>query len=109
MLTAIFLSLGVLAISAAAATQHCSAPAELQRGVERAPSADSYNALAAWFANQHQNACAVTAFENTLKFAPNSWEAHYNLGLALIENGNADRAASELRTVVRLNPSSIPA
>src|SRR5690348_6579983 len=87
----------------------CSGPADLQKAVTASPSADAYNALGAWFANRHQAGCAVAAFESALKLSSNSWQAHFNLGLALIESGNQDRASSEFRTVLQLNPSFTPA
>ena len=46
----------------------------------------------------------VSAFESALRLEPNSWEAHYNLGLALLENGKSERAANELRAAVGLRP-----
>ena len=51
-------------------------------------------------------ACALPAFESAVKLAPNSSEAHYDLGIALLQSGSAERAAGELRIASRLKPGT---
>lgn len=52
---------------------------------------------------------AVPALGGALRLDPNSWEAHYNLALALIQTGDRGRAASELRTAIAQKPDYLPA
>ncbi|HMH01852.1 MAG TPA: tetratricopeptide repeat protein, partial [Terriglobales bacterium] len=68
------------------------------------PSASVYDALGAYFGQRNQFTCALSAFESALRLEPNSWEAHYNFGLALLENGKSERAINELRAAVGLKP-----
>src|SRR6266545_3840508 len=87
----------------------CKGPEELERAVSGRPSAAAYNALGAYFAGRKQFACAISAFEKALRIDSSSWETRYNLGLALIEKGDWDRAALELRRVVVHKPDLLDA
>ena len=82
----------------------CKGPPELEKAISMRPSASAYDALGAYFAQRNQFTCALSAFESALRLEPDSWEAHYNLGLALLENGKSERAANELRAAVGLKP-----
>src|SRR5436309_1590363 len=79
----------------------CKGPAKLESILSSHPSASAYSALGAHFSEQHQTDCAVSAFESAISLDPNSWEAHYNLGLALLEKKDPARALPELRVVAR--------
>src|SRR5438876_4081618 len=87
----------------------CKGPEELERAVSSRPSAAAYNALGAYFAGRKQFACAISAFEKALQIDSTSWETRYNLGLALIEKGDWERAALELRRVVVHKPDLLDA
>jgi tetratricopeptide (TPR) repeat protein len=87
----------------------CSGPPEIERAIKNSPSADAYDALGAWFAQQHQLPCAIAAFESGLKLNPNSWETHFNLGLALIEGKQPERAVAQFREAVKLKPDAVQA
>ena len=50
--------------------------------------------------------CAISAFESARRLEPNSWEAHFNLSLALLQSQQATRAARELRIAIRLQPDN---
>src|SRR6476660_1784614 len=82
----------------------CDGPPELEKVISTRPSASAYDALGAYFAQRNQFTCALSAFESALRLGPNSWEAHYNLGLALLEHGKSERAVNELRAALRLRP-----
>ena len=84
----------------------CKGPEDLERAVASRPSASAWNALGAWFGRQDQLQCAVAAFESALRLAPNSWESHYDLGLALLNQGDPERALQELRMASRLKPGT---
>ena len=73
------------------------------------PTVDGFNALGLRFAKWRQYSCAIPAFEAALRLDPKSWQAHYNLALALVHTGDQKRAASELRTVVQQKPDFLPA
>jgi len=81
--------------------RQCDGPADLVRTIKAAPSPGAFNALGAQFAQQREFSCAIRAFESALRLDSNSFETRYNLGLALLENGEYRRAATELRIVVR--------
>ena len=80
----------------------CKGPAELERAISSHPSAGAYNALGAYFGQQRQFSCAVSAFESALRLEPKSWEAHYNLALTYLEKGSAEKAVRELRIALPL-------
>ena len=87
----------------------CDGPADIERAIRNSPSANAYNALGAYFAEHKQFACATPAFEKALQLEPNSWETHFNFGLALMENHDPGRAATEFRASVKLKPDSVRA
>src|ERR1700681_4667702 len=76
----------------------CKGPDSLEEAVRSSPSAAAYDALGAYFGQRGQFPCAFSAFQSAIRLEPNSWEAHFNLGLALLSGANAGRAAMELRT-----------
>ncbi|MGH9581622.1 MAG: tetratricopeptide repeat protein, partial [Bryobacteraceae bacterium] len=78
----------------------------MQHAIESTPSADAYNSVGAWFANHHRITCAISAFEEALRLDANSWQTHYNLGLAMLEDKNQDRALSEFSAAAKENPAS---
>jgi tetratricopeptide (TPR) repeat protein len=82
----------------------CKGPDSLEQAVRSSPSAGGYDALGAYFGQRGQFACALTAFQSAIRLEPNSGEAHFNLGLALLASGDARRAAAELRIAARLEP-----
>src|SRR6266481_9111780 len=94
-----------LRTAAAQRDQSCKRPAELERALAKQPSAAAYDALGAYFGQRKEFSCAFSAFQSALRLEPNSWEAHYNLGLAYLESGDAQRATREFRSVVRLKPA----
>ena len=62
--------------------------------------------MGAYFGRQQKLSCAISAFESALRLEPNSWEARFNLSLALLESQQAARAAGELRIAIRLQPDN---
>ena len=75
----------------------CKGPAELEQTIKVHPSAGAYDALGAYFGQRQKISCAISAFESAVRLDPNSWEAHFNLSLALLQSNQAKRAATELR------------
>jgi tetratricopeptide (TPR) repeat protein len=82
----------------------CKGPTELERVLATHPSAGAYDALGAYFGKRQQLSCAIAAFEAAVHQDPNSWEARFNLSLALLQKHDAARAARELRVAVRIKP-----
>ena len=87
-------------------TSHCQGPAELEKTIADHPSAAAYDALGAHFASQSRFSCAISAFKSALRLEPDSWQGHYNLGIALLTSGDIQQAADELKTALRLSPGS---
>src|SRR5439155_8026389 len=56
------------------------------------PSAEGYNALGALYAQRKLTDCAIAAFDKALLLDRGSWDARYNLGLALISRQDYHRA-----------------
>src|ERR1700690_1983105 len=84
----------------------CKGPTELEQAIKAHPSAGAYDALGAYFGQRQKISCAISAFESAVRLDPNSWEAHFNLSLALRKNKHPRRAATELRIATRLQPEN---
>ncbi|PYV01620.1 MAG: hypothetical protein DMG26_13170, partial [Acidobacteria bacterium] len=72
-------------------------------------SAEGYNTLGALYARRKQFDCAIAAFEKALVLDRGSWDARYNLGLALISRQDYNRAVKELQAAVKTKPESFAA
>src|SRR6201984_688917 len=82
----------------------CKGPAELEQVLATHPSAGAYDALGAYFGQRQQLTCAIAAFEAAVHQDPHSWEARFNLSLALLQRHDPARAARELRVATRIKP-----
>src|SRR5436305_6984602 len=82
----------------------CKGPTELEKVIATHPSAGVYDALGAYFGQRQQLSCAIVAFEAAVRQDPKSWEARFNLALALLQRHEAARAARELRVAIRIKP-----
>jgi len=82
----------------------CEGPAELEKVISTQPSAGAYDALGAHFGQRQQLSCAIAAFEAAVHQDPHSWEARFNLSLALLQEHDPVRAARELRVATRIKP-----
>jgi tetratricopeptide (TPR) repeat protein len=65
-----------------------------------------HDALGAYFGQRQKLSCAISAFESAVHLDPNSWEAHFNLALALLQSSQPTRAARELRIATHLQPEN---
>jgi tetratricopeptide (TPR) repeat protein len=83
----------------------CKGPTELEKVIATQPSAGVYDALGAYFGQRQQLSCAIAAFEAAVHQDPNSWEARFNLSLALLQKHEPARAARELKVAVSLKPA----
>jgi tetratricopeptide (TPR) repeat protein len=76
----------------------------LWRSLALKPSPEGYTSLGNSFAQQENLLCAIPAFQVALELNPAFWEARYNLALALMKKGAPERAAEELRRIVKQRP-----
>jgi tetratricopeptide (TPR) repeat protein len=49
----------------------------------------------------------ITIYENQLKWRPNDWESHYNLGVLYRDRDNVERAVHHYQEAIRLKPDSV--
>ena len=82
----------------------CKAPPQLERKVATHPSTTAYDELGAYFGQEELFACAISAFRDSLKLDPKSWQTRSHLGLAFLANGDPENAERELRKSLELNP-----
>src|SRR3981081_1108837 len=78
----------------------------LLESVNDHPTAGGYNTLGVLYAQADRVSCAIAAFQAALKLEDPNWEAHYNLALALLSQGDRVRAARELQTAIQEKPES---
>ena len=83
----------------------CKGPPELEKVIATQPSAGVYDALGAYFGQRQQLSCAIAAFEAAVHQDPNSWEARFNLSLALLQKREPAKAARELKVAVHIKPA----
>ena len=84
----------------------CKGPTELEQVLATRPSADAYDALGAYFGQRQQLSCAISAFEAAVHHDPNSWEARFNLSLALLQKHDPAGAVRELKVATRIQPDN---
>lgn len=96
----VFLFLPALAAPA------CDGPPDLVEAVKAQPAAATHIALGVWFAQRKDYSCAIPSFETALRFNPNSWEAHYDLALALNATGRMENAEEHLRAALPSAPDT---
>src|SRR5260370_16594737 len=83
----------------------CKGPAELEKVLATHPSAGAYDALGAYFGQRQRLLCAIAAFEAAVRQDPNSWEARFNLALALLQKNEPPKPPRELKLPVPINPN----
>jgi tetratricopeptide (TPR) repeat protein len=71
------------------------------------PTAGAYNTLGVLYAQVDAVACAVAAFEASLRLENQNWEAHYNLALVLTRRGDRSRSERELQAAILQKPDSV--
>src|SRR3569833_1827312 len=75
----------VLEVSAGAQLPNtCKPPASAAQPPAGTPPARVYNAIGVWFAQMGDSNCAIAAFKHALHLDPRSAEAHFDLGLVLL-------------------------
>jgi tetratricopeptide (TPR) repeat protein len=80
---------------------------EVLESIHDHPTAGAYNTLGVLYAQEDQVSCAIFAFEASVRVQDPNWEAHYNLGVALVRKGDRTRAKQELRTAIQQKPDSL--
>ena len=83
--------------------------ASLLQSTAASPSAEAYESLGTFYGREGRFSCAVAAFQAALARTPEARQIRYELALSLLENHAPDRAADELRVVLRDEPNSFKA
>src|SRR5579864_4475394 len=81
----------------------------LLESIHEHPTAGAYNTLGVLYVQQDRVSCGIASFEAALKLEGQNWEAHYNLGLALLRKKDRARATRELQTAIQQKPDSVSA
>lgn len=77
---------------------------QLRRAMVLNPSPQGDTARGASFAQHDNLICAIPSFQAALDLDPTFWEARFNLALVLMKKRAPERAAKELRQVVKEKP-----
>src|ERR1041385_2527353 len=77
----------------------CALPKEVEARRAGATPYQFGNLSGVWFAQHSKFQCAIAAFESALRADPDSQEARYNLGLALLEDRQLPRARKEFESL----------
>jgi tetratricopeptide (TPR) repeat protein len=80
---------------------------EVLETIHNHPTAGAFNMLGVLYAQEDQVSCAISAFQASLRVQDPNWEAHYNLGVALLRTGDRTRATQELSTAIQQRPDSL--
>jgi tetratricopeptide (TPR) repeat protein len=95
-----------LRVVAALLSSACDGPPALISATQSQSIPRPHIVLGVWFAEHKQFSCAIDSFEAALRIDPGSWEAHYDLGLVLIDAGRDDDAERHLRAALPSAPPS---
>jgi tetratricopeptide (TPR) repeat protein len=85
----------------------CKAPAMLDPGGEKSPSASAYATVGTWFAEHRQFDCASRSFRSALELDPSSAKINYFLGLSLYSSRQVESSLDPLRKSVALDAAAI--
>jgi len=83
----------------------CKPPASAAQSPAGTPPARVYNAIGVWFAQKGDSNCAVAAFKHALHLDPRSAEAHFDLGLVLLNQNQTVAAIGEFRLALQYDPA----
>jgi tetratricopeptide (TPR) repeat protein len=97
------LVIGFATHGAMATPPACRGPEQLEQQVRGHPAAAAWGALGAWFGEQKQFMCAVSAFQAAARLEPQSARFHYFLGITYYSAGKTDLAIAELNRAARLD------
>jgi tetratricopeptide (TPR) repeat protein len=81
----------------------CRGPERLEQQVRNHPAAAAWAALGAWFGEQQQFICAVSAFQAAVRLDPHYARFRYFLGITYYSAGKTDLAIAELNRAARLD------
>jgi tetratricopeptide (TPR) repeat protein len=84
----------------------CNLPPAMADAIHTNPGAAVYDAIGASFAGKGNLPCAVAAFNEATRLDPQSPEAHYDLGVALVRLKQLRLAADQFRLAVKAKPDS---
>lgn len=87
----------------------CLTHSPVQQALAENVSAAQYNTIGADFVRRNETGCAVAAFQQALRLDPSFAETRFNLGMALMQNGDFKAAADHLREFSQSVPKSFQA
>jgi len=87
----------------------CRGPVALEQQTKAGAPPGAFAALGNHFAQRREFSCAVQAFRKALALEPQSVEANFNLGLALMQSGAVEASGESFRRTLTLKPDLIPA
>jgi tetratricopeptide (TPR) repeat protein len=94
------------ALQTSEAGDHAGAVGQLQKTLGKFPDTGAYvySLLGVEYLKTEQASEAIDALQQAVKLLPHDASDHANLGLALLSNGQYDRAEPELRRALDLDP-----
>src|SRR2546421_279459 len=84
--------------------EECKPPASLEQAIRDKPSAKAYGETGTWFEQHGNQSCALAAFQRAVQLEPQSGQAHYTLGAALVRAQQLSTAAAEFRLAFKYQP-----
>jgi tetratricopeptide (TPR) repeat protein len=94
----------LLSLPCCAQERRCDAPPDVLARA-RLAGAQREQVLGKWFEDAREPRCAVRFYRQALLSTPASGTLHLSLGMALLESGDRDGAATELGRALTLDPS----
>lgn len=88
-------------------SQECVAPDSMTARLRNNPTAEDYNDLGIWFANNQQYACAVPAFAASLNLERDAPKVALMFGASLYMSGNAQDAVPPLQVAEQAEPYNV--
>lgn len=99
------LAMAVLLLSGTSRAQiACRGPQALEDRIRADPSAQNYAALAKWFGDHQQFACAAESFRHARTLEPDSARYAWLEGVSLMAAGRVQAALAPLQQAVQLDP-----
>lgn len=88
-----FLLSPVMATFSAQLPEECKPPVSLEQAIRGKLSAKVFGETGTWFERHDNRSCALAAFQRAVQLEPQSGQAHYTLGAALVRRQQLSTAA----------------
>jgi tetratricopeptide (TPR) repeat protein len=94
----------VIAVFSTQLPEECKPPASLEQAIRGQPPAKVFRQTGTWFEQHGNQSCALAAFQKAAELEPQSSQAHYTLGAALVRAQQLSAAAAEFRLALKYKP-----